>query len=148
MSFRRNLELESPGRGLHEITASVAEVVADSGVEEGTAHLFLRHTSASLVIQENADPSARRDLESWFDRVAPDGDPRWTHRSEGPDDMPSHVRAALTATELSIPVAEGRLLLGSWQGIFLFEHRHARHRRRLVVTVLGARGEGWRQPPS
>jgi len=137
VSRRRALELESPGRGLHEITAAIATIVAESGVAEGMAHLFLRHTSASLTIQENADPSARHDLERWFDRIAPDGDPEWTHRAEGPDDMPSHVRAALTATELSIPVGEGRMLLGTWQGIFLFEHRRARHRRRLIVTVFG-----------
>jgi len=135
--FRSTLELSTPGRGLHEITREIAGLVAESGLGEGLAHLFLCHTSASLVVQENADPSARRDLERWFDRIAPDGDPAWTHRSEGPDDMPSHVRAALTATELSIPIGEGSLRLGTWQGIYLFEHRRAPHRRRLIVTLLG-----------
>jgi secondary thiamine-phosphate synthase enzyme len=135
--FRSTLELSTPGRGLHEITGEIAGRVVESGLGEGLAHLFLCHTSASLVVQENADPSARHDLERWFDRIAPDGDAAWTHRSEGPDDMPSHVRAALTATELSIPIGGGSLLLGTWQGIFLFEHRRAPHRRRLVLTLLG-----------
>lgn len=136
--FRVELELRTPGRGLHEITDRVGAAVAESEIAVGLCHLFLRHTSASLLVQENADPSARQDLERWFDDVAPDGDRRWTHRSEGPDDMPSHVRAALTAVSLTLPVADGRLALGTWQGIYLFEHRLAPHRRRVTVTVLGA----------
>jgi len=136
--FRSELEVRTPGRGLHEITDRVAAAVAESEISNGICHLFLRHTSASLLVQENADPSARHDLERWFDDVAPDGDRRWTHRSEGPDDMPSHVRAALTAVSLTLPVADGRLALGTWQGIYLFEHRLAPHRRRVTVTLLGA----------
>lgn len=137
MIRRERLEIATPGRGMLEITDRVARAVAGTGIATGLAHLFLQHTSASLVVQENADPSARRDLERWFDDLAPDGDSRWTHRSEGPDDMPSHVRAAVTTTELTVPVENGRLALGTWQGIWLFEHRSAAHRRRLVLTVTG-----------
>lgn len=137
MIRRQRLEVPTPGRGMLEITDRIAAAVAATGVATGLAHLFLQHTSASLVVQENADPSARRDLERWFDDLAPDGDRRWTHRSEGPDDMPSHVRAAVTTTELTLPVEAGRLALGTWQGIFLFEHREAPHRRRIVLTVSG-----------
>lgn len=136
--YRRTLEIRTPGRGLHEITGQVAAAVATSGVATGLCSLFLRHTSASLLVQENADPSARRDLESWFDRIAPDGDPRWTHRAEGPDDMPSHVRAALTAVSLTLPIEAGALALGTWQGIYLFEHRLAPHRRIVTLTLLGS----------
>jgi secondary thiamine-phosphate synthase enzyme len=136
--YRRTLEVRTPGRGLHEITREVARAVAEADVSTGLCNLFLRHTSASLLIQENADPSARRDLESWFERVAPDGDPLWTHRAEGPDDMPSHVRAALTAVSLTLPIEAGALALGTWQGIYLFEHRLAPHRRIVTLTVLGS----------
>jgi len=134
---RERIEVRTPGRGLHEITDRVVQAVAASGVSTGLAHLFLQHTSASLVVQENADPTARLDLERWFDDLAPDGDRRWTHRSEGPDDMPSHVRAAVTTTELTVPVEGGRPALGTWQGIWIFEHRTAPHRRRIVLTVSG-----------
>jgi secondary thiamine-phosphate synthase enzyme len=133
----RTLTLDVPGPGLHEITDRVAAVVGDSGVGEGLATLFIQHTSASLTIQENADPSARRDLERWLARLVPEDDPLYTHKVEGPDDMPSHIRAALTATSLSIPVVDGRLALGTWQGIFLWEHRTSRHSRKLVVHVGG-----------
>lgn len=129
--------VEAPGRGLVEITDEVARVVAASGVAEGLCTVFVRHTSASLVIQENADPSARRDLERWLDRLVPDGDPLFTHTAEGPDDMPSHVKAALTAVSLGIPVVGGRLALGTWQGIFLWEHRRRPRRREVVVHVGG-----------
>lgn len=131
----RKLTVSAPGPGLHEITHEVAAAVAECGVEEGLATLFIQHTSASLTIQENADPSARRDLENWLARLVPEDDPLWTHTAEGPDDMPSHVRAALTATTLSIPIVDGRLALGTWQGIYLWEHRRARHSRRLVLHV-------------
>jgi secondary thiamine-phosphate synthase enzyme len=131
------VSIQAPGRGLVEITAEVARVVAASGVAEGLCTVFVRHTSASLVIQENADPSARHDLERWLDRLVPDGDPLFTHTAEGPDDMPSHVKAALTAVSLGIPVVGGRLALGTWQGIFLWEHRR-RPRRREVVVHVGA----------
>lgn len=135
----RTLSVETSGQGLHEIADRVAETVAEAlaatGLREGLATLFLQHTSASLVIQENADPSARRDLERWLARLAPEGDALYTHTLEGPDDMPSHIRAALTATSLSIPIVDGKLALGTWQGIFLWEHRRARHTRKLVVHV-------------
>jgi secondary thiamine-phosphate synthase enzyme len=131
----RKLAVEIPGPGLHEITGRVAEAVAESGAAEGLATLFVQHTSASLLIQENADPSARRDLERWLDRLVPEDDPLYTHTAEGPDDMPAHVKAALTATSLSIPVVDGHLLLGTWQGIFLWEHRRHRHQRTVVVHV-------------
>ncbi|MDX1643043.1 MAG: secondary thiamine-phosphate synthase enzyme YjbQ [Thermoanaerobaculia bacterium] len=128
-------ELTTRGKGLYEVTSQVADVVAEAAVAEGLCTLFLRHTSASLTIQENADPSARRDLEAWLERLVPEGDPLYTHTSEGPDDMPSHIRAALTATSLGIPIADGALVLGTWQGIYLWEHRRRPHRRRLVVHV-------------
>jgi secondary thiamine-phosphate synthase enzyme len=131
----RRLSLNSPGQGLHEITDQVVAEIADSGVEEGLATLFLQHTSASLTIQENADPSARRDLEAWLDRLVPEGDSLYTHTQEGPDDMPAHVKAVLTATSLSIPIHGGKLVLGTWQGIFLWEHRHRRHQRNLVIHI-------------
>jgi secondary thiamine-phosphate synthase enzyme len=131
----RTLTVATRGQGLYEITAEVAALVSEAGCAEGLCTLFIRHTSASLVIQENADPSARRDLERWMARLVPEGDPEFTHTAEGPDDMPSHVKAALTATSLSIPVMDGRLALGRWQGIFVWEHRRAPHERRIVVHV-------------
>lgn len=127
------VQVASPG--LHEVTDRVARIVADAGVAEGLCTVFVRHTSASLTIQENADPSARRDLEAWLARLVPENDPLYTHTAEGPDDMPAHIRAALTATSLSIPILEGRLALGTWQGIFLWEHRRHRGTRQLVVHV-------------
>ncbi|HLU40168.1 MAG TPA: secondary thiamine-phosphate synthase enzyme YjbQ [Planctomycetota bacterium] len=133
----RRFSLRTPGKGLHEITARVAAVVGEAEVEEGLCTVFLPHTSASLVIQENASPSARRDLERWFDRLVVEGDPLFTHVAEGPDDMPSHVKAALTAVSLSIPIAHGKLALGVWQGIFLWEHRRAGAEREVFVHVVG-----------
>jgi len=123
------------GRGLHEITSEVAAVVDRAAVVEGLCTVFIRHTSASLTIQENADSSARRDLERWLDRLVPEEDPLFTHTQEGPDDMPSHVKAALTSTSLSIPIFKGSLGLGTWQGIYLWEHRRNRRRRELLVHV-------------
>ncbi len=131
----REFSVHTPGRGLHEVTERVQEIVAESGVAEGLCTVFCRHTSASLTIQENADPSARRDLESWLDRHVPESDPHFTHTAEGPDDMPSHIRSALTDVSLSIPVLGGRLALGTWQGIYLWEHRRSAHTRRVVVHV-------------
>ena len=131
------INVEVPGQGLHEITAQVAGVVRAAGVREGLCTVFLQHTSASLVIQENADPSARRDLERWLNRLVVENDPLYTHTMEGPDDMPSHIKAALTAVSLAIPIMGGRLALGTWQGIYLWEHRRARGRRRCVVHVGG-----------
>ncbi|HEX5758663.1 MAG TPA: secondary thiamine-phosphate synthase enzyme YjbQ [Thermoanaerobaculia bacterium] len=129
------LSVQAPGQGLHEITREVAEVVRASGVGEGLCTVFLQHTSASLTIQENADPSAKRDLERWLDRLVPEDDPLYTHTAEGPDDMPSHVKAALTAPSLAIPVLGGELALGTWQGIYLWEHRRHSGPRRVVVHV-------------
>lgn len=133
----RKLSVSIAGQGLHEITGQVAGVVGESGVEEGLCTVFLQHTSASLVIQENADPSAKRDLERWLNRLVPEDDPLYTHTAEGPDDMPSHVKAALTASSLSIPILDGRLGLGTWQGIYLWEHRRFRSQRNVLVHVYG-----------
>jgi len=127
----------STKRGLTEITEEVAAVVEEAGIGAGLCTVFIRHTSASLVIQENADPAVQRDLESFLSRLVPDGDPLFIHTMEGDDDMPAHVRTALTAVNLSIPIAEGRLCLGTWQGIYLWEHRTAPHTRTLVVHVIG-----------
>lgn len=136
------LHLQSPSQGLHPITDRVAACVdelcraADGPARrEGLVTLFLRHTSASLLIQENADPSARRDLEAWLSRLVPEDDPLYTHTQEGPDDMPAHIRTMLTATQLSIPLLDGRLALGTWQGIWLWEHRRAGGDRELVVHL-------------
>ena len=130
------LHFDTPGEGLFECTADVQRYVASTGVSEGLCTLFIQHTSASLCIQENADPSAKRDLEAWLARLVPPGDPLFTHTAEGPDDMPSHIRAALTSTSLSIPITNGRLALGTWQGIYIWEHRSRPHRRHLQVHVL------------
>lgn len=129
------LEIRTPGRGLLEITAEVARCAQSAALDEGLCTAFIAHTSASLVIQENAAPSAQRDLERWIERLVPDGDPLFEHVAEGPDDMPSHVKSALTATSLSIPIIGGRLALGTWQGLFLWEHRRVGSRRRVVVHV-------------
>lgn len=131
----RHLEVRTRGRGLHEITGEVQAALRDSGLDEGLCTILIRHTSASLTIQENADPSARRDLEDWFERHVPEGDPHFTHTAEGPDDMPSHIRAALTSTTLSVPVEHGRLCLGTWQGIYLWEHRRRGSFRRCVLHL-------------
>jgi len=132
-----HIEVTTRGKGLHEITREVQAVVAASGLSEGLCTVLVRHTSASLTIQENADPSARRDLEDWLERHVPEGDPHFTHTTEGPDDMPSHIRAALTSTTLSIPFEGGRLALGTWQGVYLWEHRRRGSRRRCVVHLGG-----------
>jgi len=132
----RHLTIQVPGQGLHLITAQVAEAVHQSGVQEGLCTVFLQHTSASLLIQENADPSARRDLERWLNRLVPERDPLYTHTAEGPDDMPSHIKAALTATSLSIPVVDGALALGRWQGLYLWEHRRYPSERHLLIHLL------------
>lgn len=129
------IEFSTTRPGLHEITGRVQRAVADAGVKDGLCTVFIQHTSASLLIQENADPSARRDLEEWMCRLVPEGDPHFTHVMEGPDDMPSHIRAALTGTSLGIPVMNGVLGLGRWQGIYLWEHREAPHTRRYLVHV-------------
>jgi secondary thiamine-phosphate synthase enzyme len=134
---RVSLSVPTRGAGLLEITDHVAAAVARSGLREGMVSVFCRHTSCSLVLMENADPSARRDLQRWLDRLVPEDDPGFTHTAEGPDDMPSHIKMALTRTSETVPVGGGRLLLGTWQGIFLWEHRRAPHAREVIVTVVG-----------
>ena len=128
----------TPGRSTLDITDDIQSVVRRAGVEHGQCTVFVHHTSASLIVCENADPAVRRDLEAFIARLAPDGDPLFTHTAEGPDDMPAHVRSVLTQCSLSIPVAGGRADLGTWQGVYLWEHRHAPHTRTVTITVLGS----------
>ncbi|MEI9932178.1 MAG: secondary thiamine-phosphate synthase enzyme YjbQ [Rhizomicrobium sp.] len=130
------LTIKSAGRGLVEITEQIANWLSDQNTKMGLLTVFCRHTSASLLIQENADPDVLKDLEAFFDRLAPEEPGRYIHDAEGPDDMPSHIRAALTQTHLSIPVAAGRMMLGTWQGIYLFEHRRAPHRREIILHLI------------
>ena len=134
----KRLSIQTPGPGLHMVTTDIEAVVREAGLVEGLCTVAVQHTSASLTIQENADPSARRDLERWLNRLVQEDDPLYTHTAEGPDDMPSHIKSALTATTLSIPVADGRLALGTWQGIYLWEHRRGGRARTLVVHVMGS----------
>ncbi len=132
----KTLSVRTKGRGLYDITQNVAEAVAASGVSAGICSVFLSHTSASLVTQENADPSVLRDLERWIARVAPESD-AYEHDAEGPDDMPSHIRASITKTSETVPIRSGRLALGTWQAIYVWEHRTAPHERKLIITILG-----------
>ncbi len=132
----RSFVVKTDGAGLYECTDFVARTVQESGVAEGLCTVFIRHTSASLVIQENADPSVRRDLQAWIERLAPDGDPRHTHTVEGPDDMPAHIRSAVTCVSLGIPIVAGRLGLGTWQGIYVWEHRRSPHERAVLVHCI------------
>jgi len=136
---RAELQVATAGRGTQAIGPQVAEAVAASGVVEGLCTVFVHHTSCSLLLNENADPAVRRDLEAFLERLVPDGDPLFTHDAEGPDDMPAHVRSVLTQTSIGIPVAQGRLALGTWQGLYLWEHRTSPHRRTVSVTVVGRR---------
>lgn len=138
MNHQRILEFSTPGRGTCNITEAVTRIVAESGTEIGLAHVFVQHTSCSLTITENADPNVRRDLDTILARLAPDGDPAYRHDLEGPDDMAAHARSVLTDSGLTIPIGAGRLLLGTWQGIYLWEHRTGAQLRKVVVTVLGA----------
>src|SRR5688500_1905150 len=131
----RQFSVETPGQGLHDITAKVVAALEAAEVHEGLCTVFVRHTSASLLIQENADPSAKRDLERWLNRLVPDGDPFYTHDTEGPDDMPAHIKAALTASSLSIPIVGKKLMLGTWQGIYLWEHRRRGDRREVLLHI-------------
>ncbi len=137
MIHSESFHLDGRGRGTVEITSRVDEIVAKSGATVGLCTVFVHHTSASLIVCENADPTVRRDLERFFAKIAPDGDPLFQHQDEGPDDMPAHIRSILTCSSISIPIARGRCDLGTWQGIFLYEHRTAPHRRRITVTVVG-----------
>lgn len=134
---RHSLSLRAPRRGLHEVTGEIAGWLSGQAVREGLLTVFVRHTSASLLIQENADPDVQRDLEAFLDRLVPE-DPRlYRHDAEGPDDMPAHIKGALTQTHLNIPVSEGRLRLGRWQGVYLFEHRHSPRTREIVLHLIG-----------
>ncbi|RMG54195.1 MAG: YjbQ family protein [Gammaproteobacteria bacterium] len=137
MVHQQQFEVSTRGRGTTDITAQVAEIIRAAGIRQGLCHVFCHHTSASLILCENADPRVRVDLETFMSRVVPDGDPAYIHDDEGPDDMPAHVRTVLTQSGLSIPVDGGRDLLGTWQGIYLWEHRTHPHRRRITVTVMG-----------
>ena len=136
MIDQKTLEFRTRGRGTTEITADVQRAVAASGIRKGLCTVFLQHTSASLILCENADPDVRRDLETLLARLAPDGDPDYVHDTEGPDDMAAHARSILTSNSVTIPVADGKLMLGTWQGIYLYEHRHAGHARSVVLTVM------------
>lgn len=131
----KEMNIEVGHAGMVEITDAIQRTVTESGMNEGLCTLFVRHTSASLTIQENADPSCQRDLEQWVNRLVPEGDTLYTHTSEGADDMPAHIKSALTQTSMGIPFLKGRLILGTWQGIFLWEHRHSSHRRSVVVHL-------------
>src|SRR4051812_10405648 len=135
--YQAALNVRTSGRGMHEITDAVAREVARSGLKTGVVIVFCQHTSCSLLIMENADPSARHDLEAWLDRLVPQDDAHFIHTAEGPDDMPSHIKMALTRTRESVPFSDGRMLLGTGQGIYLWEHRRAPHSRRIIVTVRG-----------
>lgn len=135
--YTAELAIRTRGKGTYEISDEIAGIVSDSGIVSGQVTVLLRHTSASLVLMENADPSARRDLERWFDRLVRENDPDFVHTLEGPDDMPSHIRMVLTRSSEVIPILRGRMALGTWQGIFIFEHRHQPHQRSIAVTVMG-----------
>ena len=133
--FQKILRQKTDGQGLYEVTHEVSRLVTESGIRQGMCTLFIQHTSASLTIQENADPSARHDLEQFFHRLVPEDDPYFTHTAEGADDMPAHIKSALTASSLNIPISHNQLVLGTWQGIYLWEHRTAPHRRSLFVHL-------------
>lgn len=136
-TVHKQIHCQTNGPGLYEITGPVSQFVDDLAMSEGLLTVFCRHTSASLLIQENADPDVRDDLTAFFQRLVPDGDPLFKHTCEGPDDMPAHVKSALTTTSLSIPLIDSAMALGTWQGIYLFEHRHAAHTRRILITAVG-----------
>ena len=131
------LQIETQGRGTYDLTRRIDAAVRESGIDVGLCHVFLRHTSASLMLCENADPAVLRDLEAFMSRLTPDGDPLYTHTAEGPDDMSAHVRSVLTHNDLNIPIRHGKCDLGTWQGIYLWEHRYAPHQRKITVTLTG-----------
>lgn len=137
MFSRKTLSVRTSGRGTYDLTGDVQQAVRASGVRVGLCHLFIKHTSASLMLCENADPAVRRDLEAFMSRLAPDGDPLFTHVAEGPDDMPAHVRSVLTQSDMSLPIENGSCALGTWQGVYLWEHRSAPHERRIALTIQG-----------
>ena len=135
--YHDQLEVRTHAKGLYEITDEVQSKVESSGVQTGTVTVFIQHTSCSVVIMENADPTARRDLEEFFERLVPEDADYFTHNSEGSDDMPSHIRMVLTRTSETVPIVDGKMQVGTWQGIFLFEHRRAAHRRKVLITMIG-----------
>lgn len=137
MISQHEFQVATKGRGTYDLSSDVQRFVRDAGIESGLCHVFICHTSASLILCENADPSVMRDLESFMSRQVPDGDPMFSHDAEGPDDMPAHIRSILTQSDLNLPVRNGRCALGTWQGIYLWEHRYAPHTRRIIVTVQG-----------
>jgi secondary thiamine-phosphate synthase enzyme len=137
MVFQKTIRLETRGRGSYPVTRAIQAVVKESGIEVGLCHVFLQHTSASLMLCENADPDVHTDLERFMYRLVPDGDAIFTHVAEGPDDMPAHVRSVLTHSDLTLPVSGGSCCLGIWQGIYLWEHRHLGHRRQIITTIHG-----------
>jgi secondary thiamine-phosphate synthase enzyme len=135
--YQQQLTIATDGRGSYQLTDALQEAVREAKVTTGMCHVFIRHTSASLMLCENADPAVRRDLEAFMARQVPDGDPLFTHTAEGPDDMPAHVRSVLTQSDLNLPISNGRCALGTWQGVYLWEHRTAAHTRHIVVTIAG-----------
>lgn len=137
MTAQSVIQVPTRGRGTYDLTGEVQSAVRESGVDTGLCNLFIRHTSASLMLCENADPAVMRDLETFMSRIAPDGDPANTHTAEGPDDMPAHIRSIITHADLNLPVRGGRCDLGTWQGVYLWEHRHAPHQRKVTVTITG-----------
>ena len=137
MIKQEEIKISTQGRGTYDLSRQVQQAVQASGVSTGICHVFIRHTSASLMICENADPAVMRDLETFMSRQVPDGDPMFTHTAEGPDDMPSHIRSVLTQSDLQLPVSNGKCALGTWQGIYLWEHRLAPHQRKVILTISG-----------
>lgn len=137
MISQHEIEIATQGRGTYDLSRDVQRAVRDSGISAGLCHVFIRHTSASLMLCENADPSVMSDLETFMSRQVPDGDPMFSHTAEGPDDMPAHIRSILTQSDLNVPVRDGRCALGTWQGIYLWEHRYAPHTRRVILTIQG-----------
>ena len=137
MIDQHEFSLSTDGRGTYDLTGEIQRAVTASGIRTGICHVFVRHTSASLMLCENADPAVRRDLETFMQHQVPDGDPMFTHTAEGPDDMPAHVRSVLTQNDLNLPVADGACALGTWQGVYLWEHRLAPHRRKVLLTIVG-----------
>jgi secondary thiamine-phosphate synthase enzyme len=137
MVFQKTIRLETSGRGSYPLTRVIQEVVQESGIQTGLCHAFLQHTSASLMLCENADPDVRSDLENFMSRLVPDGDAIFMHTAEGPDDMPAHVRSVLTHSDLTLPVSGGSCSLGTWQGVYLWEHRRTGHRRQVTLTIQG-----------
>lgn len=137
MITQEEIRISTKGRGTYDLSREIQKAVKSSGIRTGMCHVFIRHTSASLIIGENADPAVMRDLETFMQRQVPDGDPMFTHTAEGPDDMPAHVRSVLTQTDLNLPVSGGQCALGTWQGVYLWEHRIAPHERKVLLTISG-----------